>query len=116
MNVKAWYKYVTIFAMICQNSTPVLVRELERDGEGERERGREREKKRNEKEEVLTMKIGTWLNDILGETAKKLFFNKSMLSDLTFSVDGKDMYLNVLYLTYSFVLIFNFLLLFYLYF
>lgn len=39
----------------------------------------------------LNPSIGTYLNDILGETAKHLFFNKSLLSDLTFSVDGKDL-------------------------
>jgi len=38
----------------------------------------------------LNPSIGTWLNDMLGETAKKLFFNKSLLSDITFSLDGKD--------------------------
>jgi len=38
----------------------------------------------------LNPSIGTWLNDTLGEVAKELFFNKSLLSDLTFSIGGKD--------------------------
>lgn len=38
----------------------------------------------------LNPSIGTWLNDLLGENAKKLFFNKSLLSDLTFSIGGKE--------------------------
>jgi hypothetical protein len=47
---------------------------------------------REAKDVILSYGIGTWLNDILGENAKKLFFNKSLLSDLTFSIGGRDMY------------------------
>jgi len=38
----------------------------------------------------LNPSIGTWLNDEFGEKAKKLFLNKPLLSDITFTVEGRE--------------------------
>jgi len=43
--------------------------------------------------------IGTYLNDILGETAKALFLNKSLLSDVKFSVAGTEIYAHRAFIT-----------------
>jgi len=40
----------------------------------------------------LNPSIGTWLNDDFGEKAKKLFLNKPLLSDMKFSVEGKEIH------------------------
>lgn len=43
-------------------------------------------------QDELNPSIGTWLNDEMGLTAKALFLNKKLLSDITFQVEGKDIY------------------------
>lgn len=40
----------------------------------------------------LMNSLGTWLNDEMGERAKKLFLNKELLSDVKFDVEGTQMY------------------------
>ena len=40
-------------------------------------------------DEILNPSIGTWLNDRNGSVAKKQFLNKSLFSDVTFSVQGE---------------------------
>ena len=40
-------------------------------------------------DEFLNPSIGTWLNDRNGSVAKKLFLNRELFSDVTFSVEGE---------------------------
>ena len=40
--------------------------------------------------EFLNPSIGTWLNDRNSSVAKKLFLNRSLFSDVTFSVEGES--------------------------
>ena len=42
-------------------------------------------------DEFLNPSIGTWLNDRNSSVAKRLFLNKSLFSDITFSVEGRTM-------------------------
>jgi Rho family protein len=42
--------------------------------------------------EELNPSIGTYLNDKVGERAKELFFNRPLLSDVTFRVGDKIIY------------------------
>ena len=41
-------------------------------------------------DEFLNPSIGTWLNDRNGSVAKKLFLNRYLFSDVTFSVEGQS--------------------------
>uniref|UniRef100_A0ABM0GWV1 Rho-related protein racA-like n=1 Tax=Saccoglossus kowalevskii TaxID=10224 RepID=A0ABM0GWV1_SACKO len=43
-------------------------------------------------EEFLNPSIGTYLNDCMGQQFKELFFNKKVLSDIQFNVEGTTVY------------------------
>lgn len=50
-------------------------------------------------DEYLNPSIGTWLNDRNGSLAKELFFNKPLLSDVQFLIEGQVVYAHKIVLT-----------------
>lgn len=53
----------------------------------------------SKEEEFLNPSIGTWLNDRNSSVAKELFFNKSLMSDIQFLMEGHTIHAHKIVLT-----------------